>query len=179
MDEIEIKVIEVEKAKILGALRKLGAQKVCEGKQYTAIFDFPDLRLKNNKEVLRLREFGGRKFMTFKRLISDKGVKRSKEVETDLVDLGQTEKILLELGLRKVTEFTSEREKYTIGDTLFEFQRYEGIPEYMEIEARSPEVISDYLSKLKISRDTVKTWGGMQLFRYYGKEEYLNKASPI
>jgi len=169
MNEIEVKVIEVEKNKAVRALIKLGAKKVAQGKQHTTAFDFPDCRLKKNKKMLRLREFSGRTFLTFKKLLSDDAARKSQELEIDVSDIKVAEAVLLQLGLQKSEGFTCYREKYKIGSTLFEFQKYKGIPEYMEIEARSQRKITEYVKKLKINKDKVKTWGGREMRKYYGK----------
>lgn len=167
--EIEVKVIEVEKTKIVRALIKLGAKKVVGGEQHTVVFDFPGRRLKKKQEMLRLREFSGRTFLTFKRLLSDDGARKSQELEIDVSDIRIAQNVLLQLGLLESERFTCYREKYKIGDTLFEFQKYKGTPEYMEIEARSKRKIAEYIKKLKINVNKVKTWGGFELREHYGK----------
>ena len=54
-------------------------------------------------------------------------------------------------------------------NVLFEFDDYECIPIYMEIEAPSSEIINEYLSKLNIPLERVKAWGFEELFAYYNR----------
>ena len=70
MDEIEVKVIEEDFTLIRKQLIKLGAKKTFSGKFSTIYLDTSDLKFKNEKKVLRVRE-GKKNVITFKETVSE------------------------------------------------------------------------------------------------------------
>ena len=66
MQEIEVKVIEVDKDEMTEKLIALGATKIFEGEVLTNVYDFEDGRLSKGGSYLRLRKMGDKSFFTFK-----------------------------------------------------------------------------------------------------------------
>ncbi|RMF55698.1 hypothetical protein D6745_01290 [Candidatus Woesearchaeota archaeon] len=58
MNEVEVKILEIDAEKVRKKLEELGAKKVYEGKVDSIIHDFDDERLKSEGLMLRLRSFG-------------------------------------------------------------------------------------------------------------------------
>ncbi|NLB22929.1 MAG: CYTH domain-containing protein, partial [Clostridium sp.] len=56
MKEIEVKVLDIDKAAVIGKLEKMGCQLVKDEAQVNTIYDFPDLRLLKKKGYARIRE---------------------------------------------------------------------------------------------------------------------------
>jgi len=172
MEEIEIKILEIDKEEIIKKLIGLGANKIAQEKQKSYFFDFPDCRLKKEKRSLRLRSFGDKKFITSKKAISSDGAKIEDELEIDVSSIEETERIFLALGLEKKDTVKCTRTKYKSEDALFEIDEYPGVPCFMEIEAASKEIIKDWVEKLEIDKSKIKAWGGRELFAHYGIEVY-------
>ncbi len=56
MQEIEVKILEIDRKKIEKTLTDLGAEKIFDGGIQTIFFDFEDGRIVKAKDVLRLRK---------------------------------------------------------------------------------------------------------------------------
>jgi adenylate cyclase class 2 len=172
MKETEVKVLEIDRKKVVRSLLSLGARKVGEGRQRTIIFDHPDGRLEKQRSFLRLRNKYGRSFVTFKRLVSQKNVRTSEEIEFDVKDFGSAETLFSKLGLEKKGDFESRRATYRIGKVIFEIDEYPGVPPYLEIEAPRKIDVEKFIAKLGFDRRKVKSWPGRKLFQHYGKNLY-------
>lgn len=51
MNEIEVKILDIDKAAILARLREIGAELVKDEAQVNTIYDYPDLRLLGKKAM--------------------------------------------------------------------------------------------------------------------------------
>jgi len=169
MEEIEVKIIEVNKEKMIKKLLSLGAKKFFEGDILAISYDFEDNFLTNQKSFIRLRMKGDKAFLAYKKKISQDGAKIMEEIETEVKEFDVMHDILLKLNLNHASDHKKKRTTYKIGCVLFEFDEYEDIPCYMEIEAPSIEIIEEYIGKLEIDRDKVKSWTGKEVMDYYGK----------
>ena len=97
MKEIEVKVLDINKKLIEDRLTKLGAKKISDGLVNSWHYDFPDEKIKNNSDHLRIRQEGGHSFITFKSPISRDHAKIMEELETDIQDI----KTMDELGIHQ------------------------------------------------------------------------------
>ena len=167
--EIEVKVIEINKEEMIKKLLSLGAKKVFDGDIQAITYDFFDNSLKKNESFIRLRLKGDKAFITYKKKISKDCAKIMEEIETEVKDFTLMQAILEKINLVPQKSYNKKRESYQIGDVLFEFDDYECIPIYMEIEAPSSEIINEYLSKLNIPIERVKAWGFGELFAYHNR----------
>lgn len=170
MNEVEVKVIEVDKEKTVDKLLGLGAEKTFEGSIQTISYDSQDNLLERNDSYIRLRKKADKVFLTYKKLITRKGAKIAEELETEVKDFDAVHNILLKLNLKHSESHKKKRTTYRIGNTIFEFDEYENIPVFMEIEAPSVEVIEDYIKKLGINENKVKSWTGRELMEHYGEK---------
>ncbi|MEI7960943.1 MAG: class IV adenylate cyclase [archaeon] len=172
MNEIEVKIIEINKEEIIRKIESFGAKKVAEGEQTSWFFDFPDGRIRNSKESVRLREFKGKKFITLKKLVSNKSVKEEEETEVFISDLDAMKKIFSAFGLKQVDFVKGKRTEYKIRSVSFDIDEYEVIPCYMEIEAPTKKLVAEWIEKLGIKKEKVTPWGSKELWAHYGKEAY-------
>jgi adenylate cyclase, class 2 len=172
MDEIEVKILEINKAEIIKKLEKFGVKKIAQEKQKSYFFDFPDCRLRKEKRSLRLRSFGDKIFVTSKKAVSSEGVKIEDELEFDVSSIGETEKIFLAIGLEKKDVVECVRTKFKIDDVSFEIDEYPGVPCFMEIEAPLEKQVHEWVEKLDLDKSKVRAWGGRELFAHYGIKVY-------
>jgi adenylate cyclase class 2 len=169
MEEIEVKVLEIDKEKVVKKLLDLGAEKVFEGDIYALTYDFEDEYLTKSNSLIRLRKKGEKVFLTYKKGISTEGAKIMKELESEVGDFDDMNEMLNELNLKPIKEYKKKRTTYKLGDVLFEIDEYKGIPAYLEIEAPSVDVINKYIDKLGIDKNKVKSWTGKELLEHYNK----------
>jgi len=79
------------------------------------LFDFPDLRLRKARSVLRLRFESGRSLVTFKGAPLDSpGYKVRREIETEVKDGRRLKEAFEALGFREFFRYEKYRTKYAI-----------------------------------------------------------------
>jgi len=167
MEEIEVKIIEINKEEMIRKILELGAKKVFEGDVNTVFYDFENNSLADKESLLRLRTKGDKAFLTYKEKITQEGAKVMKEIESEIADFDTLHKILLKLDLKSSKNYKKKRTTYKIKDTLFEFDEYEDIPCYMEIEASTLDIIKEFIKQLEIDKNKVKNWTTKELIEYY------------
>ncbi len=167
MQEIEVKVIEIDKKEITRKLIELGAKKIFEGRIFAVSYDFTDGSLAEKYSYVRLRKVGEKSFLTYKRKITQEKAKIMKEIETEVDNFDEMNKILLAINLKPTNDYTKKRTSYKIGKVRFEIDEYNKIPPFMEIEAPTLGLINDFIKKLGIDKDRVKTWTGREVFAHY------------
>ncbi|MGM5484361.1 MAG: class IV adenylate cyclase [Nanobdellota archaeon] len=166
MIEREVKILEIDKDKVVSELKRLGAEKVYDGDLFTKYFDYPSRLLKKEGKTLRLRKFTDRSVLTFKKKLPTEGVKEREE--TEVIVEGDMDEIFKGLGL----ELTREKKKYRTSLILdkarIDIDTYPGIPTFLEIEGDDKEKIFSTAEKLGFKREDCLDWHSDKLFGYYG-----------
>lgn len=160
MMEIERKILEIDKKKLLANIKKNKpkAKKLFEGLVRIKYFDFSDGRIRKKKDLLRLREFRGKKktfteltYKTFKGI--KKGCKFFEEIEMKVPN-GNFDEIgglLLKVGLKETLYYEKKRTEMDCGNFKVEIDEHPKIPSFAEIEAALPEEISKAINLLGLS----------------------------
>jgi len=178
MEEIEVKILDVDRKKCEKILLKLGAKKVFEGKMIALRFDDINNNLRNNHKTLRLRTEGKDNVLCVKELISEKGFKRMNEIETKISDFKNTLIILEKLGFKSSGKITKRRISYKLNSTKFEFDKhlnnYSFIPEFLEIESNNTKSIEKYAKVLGYKKEDMKPWGFRKVVKKYSKIKKTN-----
>ena len=171
MKEIEVKVLEIGRAKVEKRLKSLGAKKTFDGEIKALYFDCPDRSLRKAKDVLRLRKVGSKAVLTYKKFVKDGFAKVREELETEVSDFDTARSILRNLGFSTWLEMRKHRTTYELDGAHFEFDKYKGeysfIPEFLEIEAKSPSQIHKYAKLLGFKKSDCKPWTSWDLIKYY------------
>jgi adenylate cyclase class 2 len=172
VSEIEVKVLDIDRAAIRARLLELGATLVKKGRETNRMYDFPDERLWAAGGYARVREFEGRSLLTFKRRLPGTAYKKSEELETHVEDGGEMGRILEALGLVLRRTDEKDRESYRLDRILFEIDEWPTVPPYLEIEAPTEELVEEGLRLLGIERDERVTSERLDqiLERHYGRE---------
>jgi|TARA_B100002003_G_C14016357_1_gene490271 predicted adenylyl cyclase CyaB len=169
MKEIEVKVLDINKELIEDRLAKLGAKKVFEGDVSSWHYDFPDKRIKNAKNHLRIRQEGDHSFITFKSSISQDQAKIMEELEINISDIDMMKNIFEKIGLEVKGEFQKQRVSYKLDGAKVELDKNPNIPWYLEIEAQSIKHIRSISEALEIERNQLKPWTTKQVYKHYKK----------
>jgi predicted adenylyl cyclase CyaB len=171
MDEMEVKILEVNREKISCLLGSLGAEKIFEGDIQTLFFDFSDRRIVKAKNVLRLRRLQNKTELTFKKVQFTQNAKVAKELSVDVSDLEAMQQILELLGLTITECMQKRRISYRVGSAQFDFDKYSGkygfIPEFLEIEAQNIEEIHRYAKALGFRVEDCLPWSTQELIGHY------------
>lgn len=163
MLEKEIKILEIDKEEIVKKLLEMGAEKSFEGFVHDIYYDFPnDEEAKNKMEangrMFRLRQKGEDHIYTIKNkrkeIAKQEGVVAKDEHETPISNIESFAKVLEKYGMQKIREKKKHRVSYKLENMEFDFDIYENIPEFLEIEGPDGESIQKWVVKLGLQEYT-------------------------
>ncbi len=175
MRETEIKILDIDKPRLVRRLHALGARKVFDGELHALFFDAKSGAVRKKKAVLRLRKEGPHAFLAFKLFVSDKNAKVRDEYETPVSDFARARKALPALGFHQTLEMKKHRTSYALDRVRVDIDRYKGdhavVPEFLEIEGPSLREIHAFAKKLGYTKKDCKAWGTSNLIRHYSKNK--------
>ncbi len=175
-NEIEIKILEINKKEITNRLKKIGAKKILDARLKVYFFDFPDKRLTLKHSAIRVRQEGEKVKINIKKNIVQKKVKQADEYETEVQDFDTMAKILKLIGLEVISEQEKDRISYTWKGIAFDIDTYPGIPTFIEIEANSVGKLRQGLKAIGKTLNESNTMTGKQLLSHYGVDINQTRA---
>lgn len=171
MEEIEVKILEVNRPKIEKTLYDLGATKIFDDDIETLFFDFKEGTIIKQKNVLRLRKMQDKTELTYKKVHLTQTAKTAEEYSVEVSNLEITKEILENLGLSVIDGTKKHRVSYTLDDARFDFDQYLGdygfIPEFLEIEAPNTDLIYKYAELLGFKAKDCLPWSTTELIKHY------------
>ena len=177
MEEIEVKILEVNRPLLEKRLAIIGAKKVFEGEIETLFFDFKEGTIVKQKNVLRLRKEPDGVELTYKKVHVTSTTKTAEEYSVGVSSLKTMEIILENLGLSVTGRTHKHRVSYTVDEARFDFDGYEDdlayIPEFLEIEAKSSDLIYKYAGSLGFEAKDCLPWSTEDLISYYSQKKAL------
>lgn len=173
MLEKEIKILEIDKEKVIERLLNLGAKKKFEGYIHDVYYDFDAswAHMENMERRFRIRKKWEEHLYTIKKREEDEHLKVAQEWEFKITDVEWFKRVLEKYGMKEVREKSKYRVSYEIDDFFFEIDEYEGIPALLEIEGSSYLNIKLWIEKLELAHLPQKRFGARGLFKYYAKLE--------
>jgi len=169
VNEVEGKILEIDKDKVIQKLESLGAEKEHEKLLSVRLIDFQDGGLHKQGKSLRLRKVGEKTEFTFKGpRKKDSRFKIREEIETNVEDFEKALKIMKKIGIKPRVSYEKKRTSYKLGDVSFEIDEYINlpIPTFLEIEA-SEEKINEMIEKLGFKKQDMKSYGLNGLLNHY------------
>ncbi len=178
MQEVEVKILEIDPNDVEQKLFSLGAEKIFDGEISGYIYDFPDGKLNKKRQVLRLRKEGDKVMLASKQKLSVDGVKVSDEYEVEVDNFETTQKIIDALGMIERKRIRKHRTSFIINfkSNLIRFEidkfldEWEHVPAFLEIEAGDAELIYQHAELLGFKRSDCLAWSGFDLMKCYGTE---------
>lgn len=156
MKEIEVKVRNIDKEKIVKKIIGLGAKKVFSGKVVDFRFDTPSRTLSKAGKALRIRQKGKYTYLNFKgKKKSIESIIGRDEIGVRVSSFKTMQRILHELGYVKIFDLIKHRTEYRIGDVNFDIDEYIGLDPILEIEGTSYDEVGLYLDKLNIREEDI------------------------
>ncbi len=175
MEEIEVKILEINPSQIQKKLVALGAKKIADHILEAVFYDFPDRSLRERHDVVRLRTEDKTAILAFKKFRPSTDVKVREEYEVQVSNSRETEKILQGIGLVPYKYTKKRRVSYVVDKAHFEIDTYLGehtcIPAFLEIEAPSVKTIEKYAKMLGFSKKDLKPWSFEQLRKHYNRRQ--------
>lgn len=180
MNEMELRIINIDVDKIREKLLKLPSNLAKKENQVNKIFDFQDKRLLAQKGYARIRivedilKNEKHNYMTTKKMISQEKFKIMEENEVEISDPLEGENIFYSLGLTLFTSIGRYRESYKYKNTLIEIdindEAFCPFP-YIEIETQDEAELQEVLSKLGYTMKDTTTKTIFELIEEYKAKE--------
>lgn len=171
MREVEVKILEIDRETVIARLISLGARKAFDDEIHALYYDTRDSAIRQRGGVLRLRREGPRAVLAFKQDMEDQKAKVREEQEVGVSDFGGMRSILEAAGMSVWLEMRKHRTSYELDGVRFELDRYHGehanIPEFLEIEGPSVDVVHRYAGMLGYRREDCLPWDAVQLSEHY------------
>jgi len=178
MKEIEVKILEIDRKKVEETLINLGAKKILDSDIQTIFFDFLDDKIVKAKDVLRLRKEEDKIELTYKKVHATQTAKEAEEYSVDVSSIDVMRKILENLGLRETENMLKHRISYKLDNVRFDIDRYmenySFVPEFMEIEAESTDLIDKYAEVLGFKPKDCLPWSTYDIVKYYSSKKEKN-----
>jgi predicted adenylyl cyclase CyaB len=174
MREMEVKVLDIDRAACEQTLRRLHAEKIFDGILQTRFYDYPNHTIKEHSNLMRLRTDGATAVMTFKKhphTNKDQTVKVREEYEVTVSDFETAHQILLALGLSCTLAIRKRRTSYRLPSAEVEIDEhlddFAYIPVFMEIEAKTEPHLLDTLKAFGYATKDAKPWSFFDVADYY------------
>ncbi|MBU1126567.1 MAG: class IV adenylate cyclase [Patescibacteria group bacterium] len=167
MKEIEAKILDIDVTDTMSRILEAGAEKTFDGNVDVVFYDYPDDKLRSEGRRLRLRSFGDRVELTYKKNLSKETVKIAEELQVNVSNFDETKQILEGIGLVPVYSYTKHRVSFCIKDACFEVDSIPGCPPFLEIEAVTEEKVFEWVKKLGFSAESALPWSGNEVIEYY------------
>ncbi len=145
--EIELDILDIDKAQAEARLRALGARKIAVHNFRRVVFMLPSGR--GSERWLRVRTDGKRCTLTFKSQ-RGKGLGNTEELETEVSDFRTAVQILWRIVGNGVYE-ENVRHEYRLEGMQVTMDKWPAIGWLMEIEGRSEKAVMALYRKLDIS----------------------------
>lgn len=175
MEEIEVKILDIDKKEIIKKIESWGAKKTFEGDMHVSFYDFPDKRLSKKKSMLRLRTKGPISELTLKSNTRKDVAKIATEENIDVSNHRTTERILECLGMAIIKKIAKNRISYTLGKIHFEIDTFSGYPSFLEVEAPTLLEIEATVARLGYMMKDTKPWTGKDVINYYKQKKARNQ----
>ena len=168
--ELEVKILEIDKRALFRELKVMGAKAKGERQIVTYFFDTPERTLQKKKQILRLRQDGGKVLLAFK---APKGAFRQ-EIEFGVSDFKKAKKFLEVLGFEPTLKTVKKRASFKLDGAEVDIDEYLGelsfIPPFMEVEAENRKILDDYVQKFQKFGRAVH-WSTAELIAYYQNKQ--------
>jgi predicted adenylyl cyclase CyaB len=176
MREVEIKVLDIDRADIEKKIIALGAKKSFDGEIRAIYYDSSDHFVRKTGGTFRLRKEGATAVLTYKDDVADPDAKVREEKEVIVSDFDVMQGILASAGFSVWLEMRKNRTTYELGGLHLEFDRYldayDYIPEFLEIEGTDVGEVYRCAEMLGFRKEDCRPWDAVQVARHYSGQAH-------
>lgn len=169
--ETEIKILNIDKGELVKRLEYFLAKKEWAGMIEAVYLDTPELGLKKQGKVLRIRKAYGKVEVAVKeKADEDEGdYKTRKEYQVDVDDFETAISIFGGLGFTCETfRYRKKRTTYSLGRAKVEIDEIKGVPAFAEIEG-SKQAIEGAITMLGLSGCERSRLSVIEIMRMHGR----------
>lgn len=161
MNEIEVKILEIDKKSIISKLEKMWA---------TLTFDWDienDFFENQENKRIRLRKKWDKFILTFKIKQENNQAKSNKEYEVEFKDYETMSIILENIWFRKYWNSSKKRISYKLDNIVFDIDDFPQIPTFIEVEAQNTEDVIKWVELLWYTMKNTCTLTERELKKFY------------
>ncbi len=162
--EYEVRVLEIDKEKVLKRLEEVKATFQWDEVQKRYVYDFIP---KVDNKWIRLRTNGKKTTLTIKNLVSSE-IDGTQELEIEVDSFERCNLILKELGYEPKGYQENRRRQYVLNGVEIDIDDWPFIPTYLEIEGPSEEAVYNVLETLGYSREDATSRDVDGIYKDYG-----------
>ncbi len=177
MNEVELKILEVNVEEITQKLLDLGAKKVFEGEVDAVYFDTKDDYFFNNNQQLRVRKKGDQVELCYKKGTGKTFATSADETEVNVSDFDSTLKIFESIGYLIKGRESKTRVSYRLDNIMYEFNTLRQIPTFLEIESTSEEQVKKGVELIGYKIEDTITMHTGELLKHYNEKGIINPQS--
>lgn len=159
--EYEVRVLEINKEKIMKKLETLGAVKKGEYNQKRYVYDLKPVQ---NGKWIRLRTNGNETTLTYKDIVSNT-IDGTKEVEFEVESFEDANEFLNRIGFIARSYQENNRIQYILDDVEIDIDSWPMIPTYMEIEGKDEKEVKKIIEKLNIENSKITALNCDDIYR--------------
>jgi adenylate cyclase class 2 len=158
--EYEIRVLEVDKEKLIKRLEELGAQFIGDFDQKRYVFDtIPTVESK----WIRLRTNGKNSTLTYKS-VEKATIDGTQEIEVEVSDFEKTRELLEACGIKHRGYQENRRNQYILDDVEIDIDSWPMIPTYVEIEGKDEQSVMKMVDKLELDKSKLTALDVMSVY---------------
>jgi len=163
-EEIEARILEVNKEILEAKLKELGATFVASFMQKRYVYDFNPIE---EGKWIRLRTNGSITTLTIKEIKND-SINGTEELEITVDDFDKTNLILEKLGFKSKAYQENKRIRYIYNNIEIDIDSWPLIPTYVEIEGENITAIENLIELLGYKKENIITFGVSKIYKHYG-----------
>ncbi len=164
--EYEVRVLEIDREKVLAKLEELKAEFQWDEIQKRYVYDFIP---KVPNKWIRLRTNGKKTTLTIKNLVSSE-IDGTQELEIEVDNFDRCNLILKELGYEPRGYQENRRIQYLLNGVEIDIDDWPYIPTYLEIEGPSEESVYNILDVLGYNKEEATSRDVEGIYKDYGYE---------
>ncbi len=159
--EYEIRVLEIDKDKLIKRLNELNAKFIGEFNQKRYVYNIIP---KTDGRWLRLRTNGKKTTLTYKS-VEKNSIDGTKELEIEVEDFEKTNSLLELVGVKNKGYQENNRIQYILDGVEIDIDSWPLIPTYVEIEGENEESVLNILKKIAIDDKKVTTLDVQSIYK--------------
>lgn len=161
--EYEVRILDIDKEKIIKKLEELGAKKESEFNYKRRVYNFNP---PTDYKWIRLRTDGRKTTLTIKKIESF-SIDGTKEMEIEVSDFEETNKMLEEMGYKAHTYQENKRIRYVLNNVEFDIDSWPYIPTYLEIEGKDEVSVKKMLEVLEVDKEKATSLDVQGVFKEF------------
>ncbi len=161
MQEFELKFFDINKDELIENLEKQGASLLSDDVLLAHFF------INAGWQKLRLRKINNKCIVTYKEKISNENVMQNLEYEVEVSDFNTMINILNHIGFTKYGESSKQRIAYKLDNIVYDFDKFENIPWFVEVEADNAADLEIWVKKIWYTMEDGKTLTERQVKEHY------------